>query len=737
VYGVKVLDFGLAKSTSDLEREGETIEATREGMILGTAAYMSPEQARAQFVDKRTDIWAFGCVFYEMLTRRAPFGGTTIADTLAAILEREPDWSALPESTPSDIRRLLQRCLDKDPKRRLHDIADARIEIEDTLSAQTRGTRGGGVGAGGRTRERAAWIAAGVSTLALLALAGSVLRRAAGPERAFTYSILPPDGTSFVAASPPALSPNGHLIAFVAKSADDQLLWVRSLDAFDARPLPGTEGAVSPFWSPDSGSLGFFAQGSLKTIALTGGRPRILAGFNKRLPIGTWNREDKILFEPVTNNLAVVSASGGGQAAATELDQALQEENHLGPSFLPDGQHYLLLIRGGLELELQVWVGELGSNQRRLLLRGVTNARYAPARGGSPGRLLYVRERSLIAQPFDEHTMTLTGNPMTVAERVAQLSSDRVGDFSVSPAGVLAYRVGDAGTSEMMWFDRRGKAISAIGDRPGNTRNNLRLSPDGKSVAFTRQGAEFQDVWIYDLVRGVASPFTLGGGRSPVWSPDGSQIAFLRQDTIYRKLVSGAGAEVALWHGQGILSVNDWSGDGLHLLFTRWDTKNGRGLWLLSAPLSDSRDREPSLIEPGALHGQFVPANGAPRWISYDTAGREVFVRTMPGDSPGRWQVSIQGGNAARSRRDGRELYFAGGGPSFVAMQVESGPPFRAGALQRLFALTGAFATAIGQYAPGYDVTADGQRFLSTFPSPETPAPSITVVINWQSAFVR
>jgi Tol biopolymer transport system component len=296
--------------------------------------------------------------------------------------------------------------------------------------------------------------------------------------------------------------------------------------------------------------------------------------------------------------------------------------------------------------------------------------------------------------------------------------------------------VGDAGTSEMVWFDRAGKEISTIGDRPGNTRNNLRLSPDGKAVAFTRQGTEFQDVWMYDLARGVASPFTLGGGRSPVWSPDGSQIAFLRKDTIFRKRVSGAGVEVALWHGPGIMSVNDWSGDGRHLLFTRWDTTNGRGLWLLPEPLGDSRNEEPILIEPGGLHGQFVPANGAPRWISYDSGGQQVFVRTMPGDVSGRWQVSVEGGNAARWRRDGRELYF-GSNLSFVAVPVEPGPSFRAGAPRRLFDIPAAIVTAIGQYAPGYDVTADGQRFLSTLPSPEKPAPAITVVINWQSAFVR
>ena len=365
---VKVLDFGLAKTTSHVVPDGgpaaagaATIEGTREGMILGTAAYMSPEQARGQPVDKRTDIWAFGCVLYEMLTKRAPFGGATIADMLAAILEREPDWGALPETTPSSIRRLLQRCLEKDLKRRLHDIADARIEIDDVLSMQTAGTDSGVSRAAARTRERIAWIAAGVSTLSLLVLAVSDSRRTTGPERVLTYSILPPDGTAFVAASPPALSPDGHAIAFVAKGAGDQLLWIRSLDAFDARPLPGTEGAVSPFWSPDGRSLGFFSQRSLKRIDVAGGQPKVLAGATKRVPIGAWNREDKILFEPVANNLSLVSASGGESARATELDQTLQEENHLGPAFLPDGRHYLFLVRGGPELELQVWVGELGS----------------------------------------------------------------------------------------------------------------------------------------------------------------------------------------------------------------------------------------------------------------------------------------------------------------------------------------------------------------------------------------
>jgi hypothetical protein len=429
-----------------------------------------------------------------------------------------------------------------------------------------------------------------------------------------------------------------------------------------------------------------------------------------------------------------VSASGGEATRVTARNVELFDENLRHPSFLPDGRHYLLQVRGGAELENQLYVGELGSNDRRVLVKDVTNGQYVPPRAGKLGYVLFVRDRKLTAQPFDLERLTLAGAAVTLAEGVAVDSGSGLGDFSVSPNGVLAYRRAEAGKQELAWYDREGRQVGAIGDRPGNPRNNLRLSPDGKWAAFTRQGVAAQDVWIADLVGGGASRFTLNGGRTPVWSPDGSYIAFLRNDTIYRKPVRGGGEEVPVWSGPGMISVNDWSGDGRYLLVTRWDAKagfDGRGIWLLSEPLAESGNHElVSVASSGAHHPQFVPATGPPRWVSYNTD--QVFVQTMPGGAPGKWQVSTDGGNGARWRRDGRELFFFNGG-AIVAVDVDSVPSFRAVAVHTLFPIPRAIQTAIGQYGLGYDVTPDGQRFLTTFPSPETASPAINVVINWQA----
>jgi dipeptidyl aminopeptidase/acylaminoacyl peptidase len=286
-----------------------------------------------------------------------------------------------------------------------------------------------------------------------------------------------------------------------------------------------------------------------------------------------------------------------------------------------------------------------------------------------------------------------------------------------------------------------GKPTGTIGDRAGNPRNNVRVSPDGKWAAFTRAGETSQDIWIANVANGAVSRFTFQGGRSPVWSPDGAQLAFLRDDTIYRKPFTNGGAEVAIWKGPGTLAINDWSGDGKYLLLTRWDTSKpaltGRDLWLLPDPLVDHRSHAPILAESDALHGQFGPRTGPPRWVSFDAfdgSTRQIFVRTMPGLPPGKWQVSTISGNTSRWRADGRELFFLSlSGGSIVAVDVEPSVSFRAGTPHLLFAGPPAFGTAASQYAPGWDTTPDGQRFLTTFPAPDTPARAITVVINWDA----
>ncbi|HVQ64257.1 MAG TPA: hypothetical protein VMT78_06940, partial [Terriglobia bacterium] len=630
----------------------------------------------------------------------------------------------------------------KESQNRMRDIGEARIALESVESFPVLPQR---------AASSIRWtIPALLGVSLVIALSFSRFRQPAS-EGPFSFSILPPEGTSFVPisqAGPPALSPNGQRIAYVAAGPGGQLLWVQSIGAFDARPLPGTEGAISPFWSPNSDSLAFASQGKFKVIDLIGGQPRALADGSGTFG-GSWSREGKILFSD-TNTLRVVPITGGASERATERDISILDENHFAPFFLPDGRHYLVLVRAGAELQWHVSVGELGSNQRKVLLTGISNAQFAPAHSGGSAHLLFVRDGKLFAQPFDPDRIILSGSAASLAEDMSTRAG-LTGDFSVSAQGVLAYRTSDSAKSELMWYDRSGKQEASFGERAGNARSNLRVSPDAKWAAFTREEELSQDVWIEDLGRGVASRFTFNGGRSPVWSPDSSQIAFLRDDTVYRKSAFGGVPELALWKGPGLLSVNDWSGDGRYLLLTVWDTTkglNGRGLWLLPDPLNDSVKHEPILLETPALHGQFAPPLGAPRWVSYDTTSvspdgdvetgrRQVFVRTMPGGPVGKWQISVDGGNTSRWRRDGRELYF-GSPTSLMVVDVDgTAASWRANAVRALFPIPSALIIAQGQYAPGWDVAPDGERFLSTFLTADVPARSINVVVNWNPALAK
>jgi len=763
---VKVLDFGLAKIVETADGSSPSVSQsptlttparTRAGVILGTVAYMSPEQARAQAVDKRADIWAFGCVLFEILAGRVAFAGDTDSDTIAAILDREPDWSALPPATPAPIRRLLIRCVDKEARRRLRDIGDARTEIDDVLSGAT--TVGPSMSVIAPTSTSDAQTVAALvrryrgrlvlaTAFVLAAILGSaLLLRPAVPEKVRRNSIVPPEGLSFAPlmnGGAPALSPDGTKIAFVVEDSAGRSLWVQSLDAFDAKSLTGTQGAAAPFWSPGGDELAFVAEGSLKTVKLDGGAPRVLATgvqFTSQgaLP-GAWNGDGTLLFLHLDNTLWRVSSKGGEATPATERNAAAMEQDHYGAVFLPDGRHVILLVRRGPELRLEVVLGELGSNSRKPLLSDVTNAQYAPGRNGRSSHLIFARGRRLIARPFNDDQLELTGSEVTLAEDVAVTLGGGLADFSVSAGGVLAYRrAADGPQEEMAWYDRTGKRIGTIGERPGHPRNIIRFSPSGKSVAFTRQGAMTQEVWIADVASGQPVRLT-DNGRSPVWSPDESEIAFLRQDrrdkndtstyTIYRKRVDGSAAEVPIWSGPGLILVNDWSGDGQYLLLTLFDTTNpGIEVWLLPNPLSPSATRSPMRFETGGEsigHVQFVPSQGPPLGITTDG----VVVWGMPGTRPGPWQIGSENARLPRWRRDGRELFFHDGGYLQVVERVGSTTDFKFGPPRRLFPLPFGFQIAGGQWAPGWDVTPDGQRFLVTNPPPDTPA-SIAIVTNW------
>jgi Tol biopolymer transport system component len=708
---------------------------TNMGVVLGTAAYMSPEQAKGQPADKRSDIWAFGCVLYEMLTGRKTFAADDITETLASVLTKEPEWDRLPPDVPAVIRTLLARCLERDRHKRIGDVAAVRFVLAEVASLSAPAPSP--VGEGPNRRTVTMMTVATVAIAALAAFAGYRFRPVP-PARALTFSILAPDGATFASTSEggaPTVSPDGRYVAYVADSKAGRLLWVQSVDALDAHPLPGTDDANCPFWSADGSWLGFSARSEIKKISVTSGPPQTLgrAGRSARVCLGaSANMSGTVLFSGPLG-LASMSVADGEPSVAAERNIAIFDENHQSPEFLPDGRHYLLHVRGGPDLQFQLWVGQLGSNERRLLLKDVTNARYAPAVTSGPGYLVYVRGRRLVAHPFDETSMTLAGAPIILADGVAVGGAGALGDFDVSST-VLAYRRDEPGRKELVSYDRTGKEAASWGDRAGNPRNNVRISPDGKSAAFTRMGDAVLDVWTMDLDGGAATRFTLEGGRSPAWSPDGTHIAYLRDDTVYRKPFASGGPEVALWSGPGTLAVNDWSGDGKRLMLTRWDTSKpgttGRGLWLLPNPLDDAASHEPTLLEAPALHGQFGPRIGAPRWVAYDAG--QLFIRSMPDRPLAKWQVAEQG-NASRWRADGREIFFSGGGSMMSAEIDPDGRP-RTGTLRPLFPLNPGFGAAMAQYAPGWDVTPDGQRFLTTMPTPDTAAPAITIVMNWQSS---
>jgi Tol biopolymer transport system component len=724
---VKVLDFGLAAVTQpSAASEGDpansptlTMRATQAGMIMGTAAYMSPEQASGKPVDKRADIWSFGVVLWEMLTGKRLFDGETISHTLAAVLTKEPDL----QPVPAEVRRLLQRCLEKDPKRRLRDIGDAweLLEVGQAHSLSTTGH--------GPVPQRWPWVAA-AGTLAVIAagLAFVHFRETAPEQRSTRFEVAGKSDLQDV-----ALSPDGRYLAFTASSG----LWVRPLDSLEARALPGTEEARFPFWSPDSAFLGFFAGGKMKKIAAGGGPAQTLcdAPANRG---GTWNRDGIILFAPnVTSGLYRVSAAGGVPAPVTKPAGTV---SHRFPEFLPDGRHFSFVVTSITVEASGIYIGSLDGTTERLLPE-VSHAAYSAPTGFSrTGHLLFVRDGTLMAQPFDPERLRTTGEAFPIAEQV----SDNAGVpgsslFSVSGPGTLVYGRG-AGKRQLVWRDRTGKRLGLIGT-PGDI-SFEKLSPDEKKVAFMISvgAAASSDIWVHDLMRNTTSRFTFGPGFTftPVWSPDGSRIVYGSSSKagqgsdIYQKPASGAGqAEVVSHVGTTNVRIYDWSPDGKAIAYSPdINGKTRADLWLL--PLNGDRKPVPYLqTEFGEYLGQFSHDG---RWMAYtsDESGREqVYVQTVP-PSGAKWQISTAGGSRPRWRRDGRELYYVAADQMVMAVPVKPGSSFEAGAPQALFGPILARPGTI--YQNYYQPTADGQRFMVNEPAgEESGPPPLTVVLNWQA----
>jgi hypothetical protein len=583
---VRVLDFGLAKTFApDSQTDLTTAAISRQDTVVGTVGYMSPEQARGQPVDRRTDIWAFGCVLYEMLTGRPPFAAATMSDTLAAVLAAEPDWSRLPAETPLRLRWLLSRCLEKDQARRLHDIADARIEIEDLLASGMSGAAVPVAAAPARMsgRERLAWAAAAIS-LATMIAALAVNRWTApvadGPATSSSSSVMLPAGLRIAPVNPPgrfAISPDGRRIAIAAQDRDGRRqLWIRSLDSFVPQPLVGTDDAAYPFWSPDSLHVAFMAGGKLKRIPAAGGATITLADATSS-SVGSWSRDDVILFTPRPGSaLLRISASGGTPGPATSLDTANGQVQHWYPWFLPDGRHFLFFVvgsmAGGMTDPFGVYVTALdATTPPKLVLPGGSNAKYAS------GHLIFLRDGTLTAQPFDLARLDVTGSARPLAEQVVIAGSAATGSagaFSVADTGTLVYQEGSVTRSQLTWFDQAGKELGRVGD-PADYADAV-LSPGASRVAVSiaDPAAGTRDLWIFDLARDGAREritFDRADDLAPVWSPDSSRIAYssVRSNGIhlYERSASAGGPERLVVEDRFGKFAAHWSPDAKYLVY--------------------------------------------------------------------------------------------------------------------------------------------------------------------------
>ncbi|MDP3718717.1 MAG: protein kinase [Acidobacteriota bacterium] len=763
---VKVLDFGLAKamdavpggqnfsSADHAEHLANSptlaVHATEAGLILGTAGYMSPEQAAGKAVDKRSDLWAFGVVLLEMLTGRQTFGGETVSHVLAAVLKDDPDWTALPPQTPESIRKLLRRCLEKDRKRRIADAADARLEIDDALTEPAARSTAAAVPARrSRRRELAGWGLAAILAGVALTFAIRGFTAPAVETSTARFLVAPPDGLMFHSntfgrggwGSPLVVSPDGQRIALVlADGAGTQRLWMRTLDATAPRLLAGTEGASSPFWSPDSRWIAFFSQGKLKRIAIAGGETQILCDTGAGGG-GTWSRDDVILFAPASSGesgLVRVPGGGGTPVPVTALDPTRGESNHLWPQFLPDGRHYLYVVRARESSGL--YVGSLDSTDRTQLLGDQDlGDEYSRVEYVAPGYLLFVRNRALLAQPYDAATRRVVGEVIQVADNVLK-EGPGSSAFSASANGVLAFWGGAVPPdTQLTWIQRDGTVGETVGG-PGPYLG-LKLAPDERTVAVTRFEPDEKvlqvALWLIEVQRNTSTKFTFGtGAQNPVWSRDSARIAFASPrggpPSLFQKPLVNVGPDSLLFQSPTSSSPTDWAGG--RLVYQSLDPVTQWDLWVL--PDAGTPTPTPLLRTPSNESEGRVSPDG--RWLAYvsdESGAPEVYVTGFP--SPlGKWRISASGGSMPEWRGDGNELYYEAPDHKLMAVPVDSqhaGSALKAGTPMVLFELPILPLRASGYRRSQYSPAANGRRFLVRVPvrGGETGDPPATVVLNW------
>ncbi len=758
--GPKLMDFGLAKPApgmSAVSGEGPltpstptmTVAAltaaasplTQKGTVVGTFQYMAPEVLQGAEADARSDIFSFGCLLYEMLTGRRAFEGKSQFSVLGAILDREPERisAVLPDSDPR-LDETVWRCLAKNPEQRYGCMHDVRIQLEVLAEGRKDASARAVELKPAPAASRLPWLIAGLATLIGLSVAMAYLLQTPKPMPVVRSSILPPAGSSFLtmlpASGPPVLSPEGTRLAFTARDEKGKvLLYVRSLTSLTAQPLPGTDDAIYPFWSPDSRQIAFFAAGKLKKINADGGPPQDICDSVSGRG-GTWSKDGVIVFTPSSNqNLLSVPAAGGTPEPASKLDLSKGENSHRWPWFLPDGKHFLYWSRTSRPGESPVlYIGELGLLQGKLLTKSETMAQYAS------GHLLFLRGQTLMAQPFNAGRMELSGEPEPMAEQIAVNGASVRAMFSASETGTLVYQSGEASTGwNLVWWDREGKQMEAIAQ--SSRYIGPSLSPDGTRFAVTifvgNQG--IADIWVFDLARATRTRLTFSTGVTTntnqggaTWTPDSKTIFYssVAQGVfqIYAKAADGSSSErLVLESADATAYPRSVSPDGRYLVYQRRLNQNETGDHIWGLPLFGEGKPFPIVQDGFDERAPTVSPDG--KWLAYQSneSGRgEIYITAFPGGGA-KWQVASNGGTTPKWRRDGKELFFLDPLDNMVAVDVNtSGNAVKLGAPHALFQVVG-----IQRDFGPYDVSADGKKFLINSGNLKEGMEPLTLVQNW------
>jgi serine/threonine-protein kinase len=726
---LKVLDFGLAKETGEAPRadhsQAPTRSAgeTRDGLVVGTASYMSPEQARGLAVDRRTDLWAFGCVLYEMLAGRKAFSGATVSDTIAAVLQKEPDWTALPAKAPPNLLHLLRRCLEKDPRKRLRDAGDARLDLDDALS-------------GPPSREQTATprsLSRVLGVLALLTLSATssmvwvLARKSDGPLPVIRTTVMLPSRhelDSEPGAYPLTLSPDGRRIAYVARDEGRAQLYVRDLDSFEAKPIPGTEGARFPVFSPDAGWVAFFADDKLKRVSVDGGAPIPICDAPGSGRGASWGTDGTIVFDTGAG-LARVRADGGEPAPLSVLEAGIDPADLHWPHFLPGRRAIVATAaarRPERERETLVTL-DLDSGELRRLGPG-SQAQYT-----TPGYLVFhsphVREGAIEAAPFDPGKLTLTGPAISVLDGSFRARNAGGAYFAVARHGTLVFAPGGLAHT-LVRVQRNGRRTPLTAERRGF--RFPRISPDGSRVAVTIDPRP-SEIWIYDIARQTRVPLAREGHSiGAVWRIDGERVDFSLRSDIYSIRADGSAAAEPFLSIEHAQYPQHWSPDGSLLLFHA-GLPAGFDIWV--KPLSG--EAAPLIATPASEYAGRISPDG--RWLAYSTdeSGRvEVSVRPFPDVNSGKWVVSTGGGHTPVWSPDGRELFYVRGS-SLMAVPIETrGARLAPGTPLELF--DGPFDTTQDN---NYDVSPDGKYFVMVETDPDARPTRIQLVLNWPEELER